>query len=218
MKEIPTFITLLLILPLYLLTSRTSSLEDTQAKLGGNRMESNPLLPKTVGIWTRPESPKLITAKNIFDYMDGAGELYLAYRFDHLDSYEYQAEAQKEILVELYFMESSDDAFGLLSLDWGGKPMNLNDESSDYTETDKQSWPRALYGEGLLRLWSDNIYARIMATQETPESKQAIIELGRTIVLGRTNPPAPKLMKALQALSIKTGNFGKIELDICAPI
>jgi hypothetical protein len=197
MKEILTFFALLLILSLYTMTSPTSTRLDPHDKLRGNTMETKPLLPKTVGTWTRPESSKIITAKNIFDYMNGAGELYLAYRFDHLESYEYQAEAQKEILVELYFMESSDDAFGLLSLDWGGEPMNLNDESSDYTSTDKHPWPRALYGEGLLRIWSDNIYARVMATQETPESKQAVLELGRTIVKGRTNPPAPELIEAL---------------------
>jgi hypothetical protein len=162
-------------------------------------METKPLLPKTVGSWTRPESRKLINAKNIFDYMDGAGELYLAYRFDHLESYEYQAEDQKEILVELYFMETSNDAFGLLSMDWGGEPMNLNDQSSDYAETNKHLWPSALYGEGLLRIWSDNIYARVMAYQETPESKQAVLEFGHTIVKGRTNPPAPELMKALSS-------------------
>jgi len=160
-------------------------------------MGSNPILPKTVGNWTRPESPKIITAKNIFDYMNGAGELYLAYRFDHLDYYEYLSGTQKEILVELYFMKTSDDAFGLLSLDWGGKPVNLNDESSEITTTDKHPWPNALYGEGLLRIWSDNIYARVMATQETPDSKQAVLELGRAIVKGWANLPPPALMKAL---------------------
>jgi hypothetical protein len=173
---------------------------DIHDKLGGNTMESKPLLPKSVGSWTRPESPKIITAKNIFDYMNGAGELYLAYRFDRLESYEYQAETQKEILVELYFMETSDDAFGLLSLDWGGEPMNLTEESSDNSRTDEHLWPRALYGEGLLRIWSDNIYSRVMATQETPESKQAIFELGRAIVKGRSDPPAPELMKALPSV------------------
>lgn len=197
MKEILTFFTLFLILHLNLPTSPTYSPLNTHDKLGGNTMQSKLLLPKTVGIWTRPESPKLINAKNIFDYMDGAGELYLAYRFAHLESYEYQAEAQKEILVELYYMESSDDAFGLLSLDWGGEPLELLVSSPEYTSTDKHPWPRALYGEGLLRIWSDNIYARVMAYQETPESKQAVLELGRTIVEGRTNPPAPELMKAL---------------------
>jgi len=78
-----------------------------------------------VGLWTRPDSPRIVDAKNIFDYMDGAGELYLGYCFDHLEVYEYQAKSQKNILVELYFMKTSNDAFGLLSLDWGGEPMDL---------------------------------------------------------------------------------------------
>ena len=64
---------------------------------GGKMTESKPALPKTVGPWTRPGSPRLITAKTIFDYMDGAGELYLGYRFDHLEVYEYKAPTQKEI-------------------------------------------------------------------------------------------------------------------------
>jgi hypothetical protein len=197
MKEILTFFTLFLILNLYLPSSPTSTLIYTHDKLGGNTMESKPRLPKTVGIWTRPDSPKLINAKNIFDYMDGAGELYLAFRFDRLESYEYQAETQKEILVELYFMKTSDDAFGLLSMDWGGKPMKLSASPPENVSNDESPWPWALYGEGLLRIWSDNIYARVMAYQETPESKQAVLELGRTIVKGRTKPLAPELMKAL---------------------
>ncbi len=146
--------------------------------------EPKPILPKIVGLWTRPDSPKVVTAKNIFDYMNGAGELYLGYRFGHCDVYEYKAESQKEILVELYFMKTSDDAFGLLSLDWGGEAVE-----------DEFDWPKVLYGEGLLRLWSGNIYARVMATQETAESKEAVLSIGRAIVKGRKNLPGPKLMK-----------------------
>ena len=172
-------------------------------------MESKPLLPKTVGIWTRPESPKTITPKNIFDYMDGAGELYLAYRFDHLDSYTYQSEIQKEILVELYYMKTSDDAFGLLSIDWGGEAINLNVPTPAPLVADKNPWPRALYGEGLLRIWSDNIYARVMATQETPESKKAVLELGRAIFRGRANPPAPELIKILPSVLLKNWKLRK---------
>jgi hypothetical protein len=147
----------------------------------------HPVLPKTVGLWTRPDSPTVVTSKNIFDYMNGAGELYLGYRFDRLDVYEYRSEIQKDILAELYFMKTSDDAFGLLSLDWGGEVVEHD-----------LDWPRALYGEGLLRLWSGNIYARVMATQETPESKEAVLSIGRAIVKGRKNLPGPNLMKKLK--------------------
>ncbi len=165
---------------------------------GGKMQESKPTLPKTVGFWTRPGSPQLITVKNIFDYMDGAGELYIGYRFDHLEAYEYKAQNQINILVELYFMKTSDDAFGLLSLDWGGEPLELTGKPLQAdTEPEGSSWPRALYGEGLLRLWSDTIYARIMATQETPESKEAVLALGRSIVKERGKPPRPNLLKKL---------------------
>jgi len=171
---------------------------------GGKMQESKPTLPKTVGAWTRPDSPQLVTAKNIFDYMDGAGELYIGYRYDHLESYEYKAQNQNNILVELYFMKTSDDAFGLLSLDWEGESVELAGEPVGSSKSlqvrgapEGSSWPRALYGEGLLRLWSDTIYARIMAYQETPESKEAVLALGRSIIKDRENPPLPILLQKL---------------------
>jgi len=171
---------------------------------GGKMQQSKPTLPRNIGAWTRPDSPQLITAKNIFDYMDGAGELYIGYRFDHLEAYEYKAKNQNNILVELYFMKTSDDAFGLLSLDWGGDPVELAGEPLDSAKSlqaeaapESSSWPRALYGEGLLRLWSDTIYARIMAYQETPESKEVVLALGRSIVKERGNPSIPIILKKL---------------------
>ena len=48
-------------------------------------------LPKQVGPWERADSPKRITAATILDYMNGGGELYLAYRFNHLYVLEYKA-------------------------------------------------------------------------------------------------------------------------------
>ena len=164
---------------------------------GGKMQKSKLTLPKLVGLWTRPESPQIVNAKNIFDYMDGAGELYLGYRFDHLESYEYKARNQQSILVELYFMKTSDDVFGLLSLDWGGEPVDLGQSLLTNATAESLFWPRALYGEGLLRLWSDTLYARIMAYQETPESKEAVLILGRSIVKDRGNPPRPDLLKNL---------------------
>ncbi|MGD8271055.1 MAG: hypothetical protein PVJ88_01315, partial [Desulfobacterales bacterium] len=64
-----------------------------------------PNFPKTVGVWNRVESPRIINSKNIFKYMNGAGELYLGYRFRHLEVFDYTSADQGNILVELYFME-----------------------------------------------------------------------------------------------------------------
>jgi hypothetical protein len=130
-------------------------------------------LPRSVGAWTQSGSPTFVGPQDIFDYMDGGGELYLGYRFKRLEVQPYGSADQGEILVELYWMEFSDDAYGLLSGDWGGEAVDLispTHESSSLTTTG----PRALYGAGLLRLWSGNLYARIMADHETKASKSAV--------------------------------------------
>ena len=154
-------------------------------------------LPKTINGWTMSEEPRKITAKGIFDYMDGAGELYLGYRFQHLDVYEYASPGEENILVELYWMESSDEAFGLLSGDWGGDSVDLGQPPTP--RNGAATWPgtRALYGGGLLRIWSDNLYVRVMAFHETAKSKAAVMELGRIIVKGRANPAPPRLISAV---------------------
>jgi hypothetical protein len=154
-------------------------------------------LPKTVGVWNRPDSPRLINSKNIFKYMNGAGELYLGYRFRHLEVFDYTSAGQGNILVELYFMETSDDAFGLLSLDWGGEPVSLDGAPATISNQYFTASTRALYGGGLLRLWSDYIYTRIMAERETPASKEAVLALGKAIAASAQHPPEPTLVKLL---------------------
>jgi hypothetical protein len=135
--------------------------------------------------------------------MNGAGEIYLGYRFRHLEVFDYTSKNQDNILVELYFMETSDDAYGLLSLDWGGEPLSLNG-STPSTSNQALSFPAsALYGAGLLRIWSDNVYARVMAHRETPVSKQAVFNLGRAILSNRRRSPVPELEKVL-SLQIDT--------------
>ncbi|TET69741.1 MAG: hypothetical protein E3J56_09145 [Candidatus Aminicenantes bacterium] len=167
-------------------------------------------LPKTKGSWTRPDSPRIVTSQNIFDYMDGAGELYIGYRFDHLEVYEYKSDSQDDILVELYYMETSDDAFGLLSLDWGGEPVSLSDADRKKKRNTISKSIRALYGEGLLRIWSDSLYARIMAFRETPESREAVLSLGKVITSNRKNPPEPGLLKAF---CLRVGSNWKLRKD-----
>ncbi len=172
----------------------TSSLfEGAAAKMTGDE----PNLPKTVGAWTRPESPRVIDSSNIFKYMNGAGELYLGYRFNHLEVYEYTANDQDNILVELYFMKTSDDAFGLLSLDWGGDPVTFDESSTGEANGNPAPTIGALYGKGLLRIWSDDIYARIMAYRETPVSKEVVLSLGRAITTNRKNSSPPGLLEVL---------------------
>jgi len=156
-------------------------------------------LPRSVGSWTQSGGPKFVGPQDIFTYMDGAGELYLGYRFKRLEVQRYSSADQGEILVELYWMESSDDAYGLLSGDWGGETVDLPPPAPGSFSPAATDGPRALYGAGLLRLWSDNLFARVMADRETNASKKAVQALGEAIAGGRSTPLRPVLIRALPA-------------------
>ena len=147
-------------------------------------------LPTTVGVWTAPQQPRVIDKATIFEYMNGAGELYLAYRFDHLDVYEYVAEGQPGILVELYRMEHPDDAYGLQSEDWTGEALALGELSATSR--------RALYGAGLLRLACGTLYARVL-TDETPASRDAVLQLGTALATGCGEQGPPREVGELPA-------------------
>jgi len=161
-------------------------------------LEANEInLPKTIGDWTRPDFAQTIDSSSIFQYMNGAGELYISYGFNHLEVYEYSSDNQKSILVELYYMKTSDDAFGLLSLDWGGEPVTFTHSPVNKASSTIAPPDSALYGKGLLRIWSDNVYARVMAEYETLDSRKAVLSLGQAIVANHKNPPQPKLLNIL---------------------
>ena len=181
-------------------------------------------LPRSAGAWTQSGGPQFVGPQDIFNYMDGAGELYLGYRFKRLEVHRYASPDQGEILVELYWMESSDDAYGLLSGDWGGEAVDLHPPPGSSSNPGKSKagfhaskpksglpgslrtpspaaadGPRALYGGGLLRLWSGNLFARVVADRETDASKNAVQVLGQAIAAGRPTPPQPALIRALHA-------------------
>jgi hypothetical protein len=160
--------------------------------------EKSVTLPKTMSVWTRPDSVRIIDSRNIFQYMNGAGELYLSYGFDHLEVYEYTAaDSQDGLLVEVYVMNTANDAFGLLSMDWGGEPVTIHASPSFKTDSTVAPPTRALYGGGLLRLCADKIYARVMAYRETMDAKEAVLSLGRKIAADRKLPEEPELLKIL---------------------
>jgi len=150
-----------------------------RADVGGETVN----LPKQIGEWSRPDAARRITAETIFDYMDGAGELYLAYRFEDLDVFEYKAADASlgTILVEIYSMKTSDDAFGLLSNDWGGEAVAFDPGPGRFS-LGAVPPRRALYGGGLLRMWAASRYVRILASRETDDSRQAVLAVGKHLM------------------------------------
>ena len=146
-------------------------------------------LPSAVGAWTRADAPTRIQADALFDYMNGAGELYLAYGFKHLDVHTYRAEGQPDIMVELYTMGGADDTWGLQSEDWTGEAVTLDALTAESR--------LALYGAGLLRVACGPRYARILAYDETEASREAVLDLGHAVIGDCAAGPPPQVAGAL---------------------
>jgi len=156
-------------------------------------LETFPLrqaLPAAVSGWMGGREDQVFNRDDIFDYLDGGGEIYLAYDFQFVFVREYVRPDAPSIVVEIYQMSSSQDAFGVFTHDTDGEEMELGQG--------------AIYGAGLLRFWKDTIFVRIMADRETPEAKSVIMEIGARIAAAIPgNGEVPGLIKALQVEGLR---------------
>ena len=128
--------------------------------------EFGPFLPQKVKDFEKSGEVKSFDRKNLYDYLDGGAELYLAYDFQSLLVQDYE-NGEKSITLEIYLMGTSQDAFGLYSLDQEGENIQIGD--------------RGTYGAGLLKFWRANYFVRITDMSGDDRSKDAILELGRYI-------------------------------------
>lgn len=145
-------------------------------------------LPSHLGIWEKGKAA-VYDRGNIFDFVDGAGEIYLAYDFQKVYVQEYETGSGSRIAVEIYETLSPGDAYGLLSIDLTGEPVRIG--------------TIGLYGSGLLRFWKWRYYVRILAERETSESKSAIMELGRRISDSiKEEAPIPKIVQIMPSYGL----------------
>ena len=144
------------------------------------------LLPGEIAGWKPAGEDRMFTRENIFDYMDGAGEIYLAFGFRQVLVREYVDAANSPLVAEIYDMSTSADAYGIFSSDQDGEAVRVGRE--------------ALYGGGLLRFWKGPYFVRLLAEKETAETRGVLTGLGlkvaAAIPVDGTKPP---LLDALPA-------------------
>lgn len=122
------------------------------------------LLPGEIAGWKPAGEDRTFTRENIFEYMDGAGEIYLAFGFRQVLVREYVDAANSPLVAEIYDMTTSADAFGIFSSDQDGEAVRVGRE--------------ALYGGGLLRFWKGPYFVRLLAEKETAETRGVLTGLG----------------------------------------
>ena len=88
---------------------------DGEGTGGSNSPDLNSLLPKLKD-WKMTEQPSNYLPANLFEYINGAAEIYLAYAFKELAVAQYgREESEVNVAVEIYEMSSEVGAFGIYS-------------------------------------------------------------------------------------------------------
>jgi len=154
-----------------------------------------PFLPDSVADWKSSGPVAQYDASNIFDYMDGAGELYLAYGFCGVAMREYAGPSGVKMTAEVYRMTDSKDAFGVYSAERSAKL--TADKAALAIGRDRD------FEAGMLRFWKGCYFARILADKQTVDSAAVVLALGRRIADGVSDQgERPDLLKTLPKASL----------------
>jgi hypothetical protein len=68
-----------------------------------------------MGGWKQSGEVQTFSPKDLYEYIDGASDLYLSYDFEELGVAEYQNEKKAAVTVEVYRHQTPEDAFGIYS-------------------------------------------------------------------------------------------------------
>jgi len=109
-------------------------------------------------------------SKTIFDYIDGGAEVYLAYDMQGCLSRRYVAPGEPAIVLDLFDMGTSADAFGVFTHDREGEPADVGEDG--------------LSREGWIRFWKGRFFVSIYAERETAGAREAAFLLARAVEAG----------------------------------
>jgi hypothetical protein len=84
-------------------------------KLDNDHNELADLLPVNIDDWSRGDSVSSFDRESIFNYINGAGEVYNSYSFSQVVVARYSRSDASDILVELFDMGNDADAYGAFS-------------------------------------------------------------------------------------------------------
>lgn len=91
------------------------------------------IFPEVAG-WKRSVEIQTFSPKTLYEYIDGAADLYLMYDFEELKVAEYQNEKKASVTVDVYFHKTPIHAFGIYSQERLPNANSINVGAQGYIE------------------------------------------------------------------------------------
>jgi hypothetical protein len=119
------------------------------------------------GRWSAQTGDRIFDQKTIYSYIDGGAEVYKAYNFRQCLSRRYTLSGGPSIILDIFDMGSSEDAYGIFTHDIDGAKVDIGQDGR--------------LRPGWLSFWKARFFVSIYMEEESPAAEQAVKELGRQV-------------------------------------
>jgi hypothetical protein len=125
--------------------------------------------PEMTG-WKQSGEIQTFQPENLFDYIDGAADLYLSYDFQELKVAEYQNQKKASVIVEVYRHRTPTLAFGIYSQERLSDANFLDIGAQGYSEKD------------ILNFVAGNNYVKMNSFKTGPEDQEILLTIAKKVV------------------------------------
>jgi hypothetical protein len=152
-------------------------------------------LPETVTAWSRAGDDRIYTPQTIFDYINGGAEVYNAYNMRRCLSRRYATARGPAIVLDVFDMGTSEDAYGVFTHDPAGAVVKLGQDGR--------------LRPGWANFWKDRFFVSIYAEEESAAAQNMVKTLAEKVdMLIAARGARPKIIRrlppqGLQAASIR---------------
>ena len=164
--------------------SHAVTLEDLQAGL-----------PEQIMDWSKKTEDQIYTPQTIFSYINGGAEVYNAYNMRGCLTRRYANPDGSAIVLDLFDMGTSEDAYGVNTHDPSGEAIQLGQDGR--------------LRPGWISFWKDRFFISIYSEEETPAAMSAVRLLGEKLnLLIKAHGTRPRIIgrlpeDGLQSASIR---------------
>jgi len=143
-------------------------------------------LPEKIMTWSKGSEDQIYTPQTIFGYINGGAEVYKAYNMRHCLSRRYTTPQGPAIILDIFDMGTSEDAYGVFTHDPAGEVVELGQDGR--------------LRPGWINFWKDRFFVSIYSEEETPGAQKAVRLLGEKVdSLIKTRGTRPKIIRRLPA-------------------
>jgi hypothetical protein len=155
-----------LILAMLVLVYSLSAVEISPAASSPGAKSS--LFPEIKG-WKQTGGILTFSPRKLYDYIDGAADLYLTYEFQELEVAEYQNEKKASVTVEVYRHKTPTQAFGIYSQERLSNANFLDIGAQGFVE------------KNILIFTQANYYVKINSSETGAEDEEVLLAFAKAV-------------------------------------